>query len=162
MDQHNYTRSTGNPVCRPRLHAHKAITCPGVQTACHAWHPSHTFHVLGRSRFHVSLLYISCHLVAWPSQWVQRSKLNVDNFQANHQYLLLNSRSDNKPPQLYIGDSDVISSQGIYASCFPAMAKSGKCLLLWHYLLGKLVIIWTASWTNWFNLIRIARQTFTT
>jgi len=40
----------------------------------------------------------------------------------------------------------------------PAVFFSAKCLLLWHHLLGKIVIIRIFAWTNLFNFIRITRQ----
>jgi len=45
------------------------------------------------------------------------------------------------------------------AAVFPPWcgASSDKCLLLWHRLLGTIVITWEFSQTNWFNFIRITR-----
>jgi len=60
------------------------------------------------------------------------------------------------------GDSDVISSHHIYASCFPPWYRASCAKCFWHDFLSKIVIIRTSSYTNWFNIIQITRQIFTT
>jgi len=62
------------------------------------------------------------------------------------------------------GDSGVISSYHIYASCFPAImwGKLCKYFLLRHHFLCKTVIIRTFSSINWSNFIRITTKIFTT
>jgi len=53
--------------------------------------------------------------------------------------------ADDSTPVYTSGDSYVISSNRIYASCFPPWGKLCKCLLLWHHFISKIVIIRTFS-----------------
>jgi len=72
------------------------------------------------------------------------------------------------PYTLEMSNESIIHRLSVTQFSVPAVfspwcgTSSDKCLLLWHHFLSKMVIIWTFSWTNWFNFIRMTRQIFTT